>query len=62
LGRLKDGEALMLEGYRVLSAIDNLHARRDASEGAAALAEFYASHGRGREAARYGALAAAPQH
>ncbi len=59
LGRLKDGEALMVEGYRVLSAIDNLHARRDASEGAAVLAEFYASHGRGREAARYQALAKA---
>ena len=59
LGRLKDGEALMVEGYRVLSAIDNLHARRDASEGAAVLAEFYASRGRGREAARYQALAKA---
>jgi eukaryotic-like serine/threonine-protein kinase len=61
LGRLKEGEALMLKSYRELSAIDNLHARRDASDAAVALAEFYASRGRSREAARYRELARATQ-
>ena len=50
----------MLEGYRVLSAIDNFHARRDASDAAAALAEFYASRGRVRERP-VRTLAGAPQ-
>jgi tetratricopeptide (TPR) repeat protein len=61
LGRLKEGEGLMLEGYRVLSAIDNFHARRDASEAAEVLAQFYASRGRSREAARYREVARATQ-
>ena len=59
LGRAKEGEALMLASYRVLSTTDNPHARRDALDGAKALAEFYASRGRGPEAARYRALASA---
>ena len=59
LGRAREGETLMLASYRVLSAIDNPHARRDALDGAKALAEFYASRGRGPEAARYRALASA---
>ena len=56
LGRLQEGEALLLEGYRDVSAKDNWLARRDASEGARLLAELYAAHGRLAEAARYRAL------
>jgi serine/threonine-protein kinase len=57
LGRLEEGEALMLEGYRVVSAQDNRLARKDASDAARLLAEFYASRGRSREAAPYRKLA-----
>ena len=53
LGRLQEGEALLLEGYTEVSAKDNWLARKDASEGARMLAEFYSARGRGSDAARY---------
>jgi hypothetical protein len=56
LGRGQEGEALMLEGYREASAKNNWLARKDATEGARLLAEFYASRGRVREAAGYRTL------
>jgi hypothetical protein len=47
----------MLEGYRVVSAKDDWIARKDASDAARLLAEFYAARGRAREAARYRTMA-----
>jgi hypothetical protein len=61
VGRLQEGEALMLQSYREASAKDNWLARKDATEGARLLAEFNASRGRVCEAARYRALAEAAQ-
>ena len=61
IGPTEGGRGADVGGYPVLSTIDNLHPRQDASDAAATLAEFYASRGRSREAARYRELARATQ-
>ena len=57
--RFQEGEALMLQSYRGLSARADWFSQRDAEESARLLAEFYTSRGRAGEAARYRALAGA---